>query len=148
MISHQQPFVTGSWAPAWAYHSLSHLITVSSCGPGQFDPEETLDTKRSAVTVVFQLPNGSTKDRVHGAHRLHRVLQFGFASNLALLAPQGHRFHDATVGHRLHQVCDHIDAGPDWNEGRGDAAGPFVYVTQIFLQGMILSEMFHDTGNW
>lgn len=28
----------------------------------QFDPDETLDTKRSVVTVLFQLPNGSTKD--------------------------------------------------------------------------------------
>ena len=30
--------------------------------PGQFDPDETLDTKRSAVVVLFQLPNGSMQE--------------------------------------------------------------------------------------
>lgn len=38
------------------------VTAINAQAYGQFDPEETLDTKRSAVTVVFQLPNGSTKD--------------------------------------------------------------------------------------
>mmetsp|Transcript_143987 Transcript_143987/g.203725 ORF Transcript_143987/g.203725 Transcript_143987/m.203725 type:complete len:125 (+) Transcript_143987:92-466(+) len=38
------------------------VTAINAQGYRQFDPDETLDTKRSVVTVLFQLPNGSTKE--------------------------------------------------------------------------------------